>query len=74
MMSVRGKVRVGYLPDPYELDFADTDGWCIGKPENIQFCPPDPDHLRPYIERFMREEIELELSRADGERGGGSRC
>jgi len=74
MMAVSDKVRVGYLPNPYKLDFAYTDGRCIGKPENIRFDEPDPGHLRPYIESFMREEIELELVRADEGRGGDSRC
>lgn len=49
-------VRVGHLPDPYRLDFAYTDGRRVGEARHIELDRPDPDPLRPYIEKFLREE------------------
>ena len=63
------------LQNPYEIGGAYADGRPIGKVESapMVFTQPEPDHLRPYIERFLREEIVLHgriLSMEERSRGG----
>ena len=67
-------LRVGHLPDPYRLDVAYCGGQPIETVERVVMDEPDPDYLGPYIRRVLREEIELELVRADEGRGGEVRC
>ena len=51
------------LQNPYEIGVAYVDGKPIGKVESepMMFDQPDPDRLRPYIERFLREELVLQV-------------
>lgn len=57
--------------NPYEIGTAYLNGQPIGKVESepMVFSQPDPDHLRPYIEEFLREEIVLQV--VDDHGGGG---
>ena len=56
------------LQNPYEIGVAYADGRPIGKvkSEPMVFNRPDPDHLRPYIEAFLREEIVLQGRLTEG--------
>lgn len=49
------------LQNPYEIGVAYVDGRPIGRVESELrgFSQPDRDLLRPYIEKFLREEITL---------------
>lgn len=55
------EVRTGFLPDPYKLDTAYAGGQPVGVVEKIVMDEPDPDRLRPYIERAWRELIAVSL-------------
>lgn len=56
------------------LDVAYCGGQPIGTVEKVVMDEPDPDRLGPYIRRALREDIELELVRADEGREGEVRC
>ena len=73
MNLARDKVRVGYLPDPYDLDGVYIDGRRIGAVEKIVIDEPDPDRLGPYIRRALREPFEVEL-REEYSEGREARC
>lgn len=49
------------LQNPYEIGVARVDGKPIGRVESelMVFSQPDLDHLRLYLEKFLREEITL---------------
>lgn len=55
-------VRVGHLPDPYQLDVAYAGGQPIGVVKKIVMNDPDPDPLGPYIRQALRDTFEVELS------------
>lgn len=60
-------VRVGHLPDPYQLDVAYTGGWPLGKVREIVMDGPNPDWLGPYIWRALREGFTAELRETEFE-------
>lgn len=51
------------LRNPYEIGVAYVNGQPIGKVESepMVLNHHDPDHLRPYIEKFLREEVTLQI-------------
>ena len=61
------------LQNPYEIGVAYVDGQPIEKAESelVVLNQPDPDHLRPYIEAYLREKIAL-TGRLTGE--GSDKC
>lgn len=54
-------IRVGHLPDPYQLDVAYAGGQPIGTVEKIVMDEPNPDRLGPYVRRALREEFSADL-------------
>lgn len=71
MTLVSAEVRVGYLPNPYDLDGACIDGLRIGAVEKLVMYEPDSDRLGPYIRAALRETFEVELREAgEGPDGG----
>ena len=61
MTLVSAKVRVGYLPNPYDLDGAYVDGLRIGAVENIVMDEPDPDRPVPHIRAAPRDSFLVEV-------------
>lgn len=62
-------VRVGHLPNPYQLDVSHVDGQPIGTVEKFVMNEPDPDRLGPYIRRALREGFTVKLRESgDGDR------
>ena len=55
-------VRVGHLPNPYQLDVAYAGGQPIGTVEKIVMDEPDQDRLGPYIRKALTETFKVELS------------
>lgn len=60
MTLISAKVRVGYLPNSYDLDGAYIDGLQIGAIEKIVMDEPDPDRLGPYIRAALRDSLLVE--------------
>lgn len=54
MTLISAKVRVGYLPNSYDLDGAYIDGLQIGAVEKIVMDEPDPDHSRELSAPYPR--------------------
>lgn len=52
-MSGCPKVRVGHLPDPYQLDVVYAGETPIGEVQSMEVQSQDPDHLRPFIEKLL---------------------
>ena len=67
-MSEMG-VKVGHLPDPYQLDIAYAGGQPIGAVEKFVMDVPTSDHLGPHIRQALREGFTVRL-REQGPRGG----
>ena len=67
-------IKVGRLTDPYQLDVAYAGGQPVGTVEKIVMNEPDPDRLRPYIRRALREGFTVELWELDSEGPGVAEC
>lgn len=63
-------IRVGHLPDPYQLDVVYAGGQSVGAVEKIVMDDPTPDRLGPYLRSALREGFEVGL-REIGDRGRG---
>lgn len=57
-------IRVGRLPDPYQLDVVYSGGQSVGAVEKIVMDEPNPDRLGPCIRRALREVFTVELQEA----------
>lgn len=54
-------IKVGHLPDSYQLDVAYVGGQPVGTVEKIVMDEPNPDRLGPYIRRALREGFSINL-------------
>nr|DAS00732.1 MAG TPA: hypothetical protein [Caudoviricetes sp.] len=54
-------IKVGHLPDPYQLDVAYVGGQPVGTVEKIVRDEPNPDWLGPYIRRALQEGFSINL-------------
>lgn len=61
MTLVSAKVRVKYLSNPYDLDWAYTDGLRIGAVEKIVTDEPDSDRLGPCIRAALRDSFSIKV-------------
>jgi hypothetical protein len=58
-------VKVGHLPNPYELDVAYRGGLPVGTVEKVVMSEPDPDLLGPYIRKALRDAFLVKLLAED---------
>lgn len=67
-------VRVGHLPDPYQVSAGVGGGHPVGAVERIILDEPNPDRLGPYIRRALREGFTAELREAGDGGYGVTEC
>lgn len=63
MTLVSTKVRVGHLPNSYDLSGAYIDGLRIGAVEKIVMDEPDPDLLGPYIRAAQMDSFLIKVQK-----------
>lgn len=65
-------VRVGHLPDPYQLDSVYAGGQPIGTVDKFGMDEPNPDRLGLYIRRALREGFTVEVPESGNDSRGVS--